>query len=113
VDDVLTMALTKVIVESVVTGPLRDAFKLRELGDVSFYLGCRILRDLKQRKIWLIQDAYLEQTIAKYLTGTGTRRTRETPMSIASYNTLALAPAGYEASVNLKSKYQSLVGSLI
>jgi hypothetical protein len=34
-------------------------------------------------------------------------------MSIATYNTLALAPAGYEASANLKSKYQSLVGSLI
>jgi hypothetical protein len=113
VDDVLAMALTKAIVKSAVTGPLRDAFKLRELGDVSFYLGCRILRDIKQRKIWLIQDAYLEQTVAKYLTGTGTRRTRETPMSIATYNTLAPAPAGYEASANLKSKYQSLVGSLM
>jgi hypothetical protein len=54
------MALIKAIVESVVTGPLRDAFKLRELGDVSFYLDYRILRDLKQRKIWLIQDVYLE-----------------------------------------------------
>jgi hypothetical protein len=47
VDDVLAMALMKAIVESVVSGPLRDAFKLRELGDISFYLGCRILRDLK------------------------------------------------------------------
>jgi hypothetical protein len=47
VDDVLAMALTKAIVESVVSGPLRDAFKLRELGDVGFYLGCRILRDLE------------------------------------------------------------------
>jgi hypothetical protein len=110
VDDVLAMALTKAIIESVVTSPLKDAFKLRELGDVRFYLGCRILRDLKQRKIWLIQDVYLEQTMAKYLTSTGTststsRRTRETPMSIATYNTLAPAPAGYEASTNLKSKY--------
>jgi hypothetical protein len=51
VEDVLAMALTKAIVESAVTGPLRDAFKLRELGDVGFYLGCRILRDLKQRNI--------------------------------------------------------------
>jgi hypothetical protein len=116
VDDVLAMALTKAIVESVVSGPLRDAFKLRELGDVGFYLGCRILRDFEQRKIWLIQDAYLEQTVAKYLTGNGTGtggRTRETPMSITTYNTLAPAPAGYEASANLKSKYQSLVGSLM
>jgi hypothetical protein len=47
VDDVLAMALIKAIVESVVSGPLRDAFKLRELSDVGFYLGCRILRDLK------------------------------------------------------------------
>jgi hypothetical protein len=47
VDDVLAIALTKAIIESVVTGPLKDVFKLRELGDVSFYLGCRILRDLK------------------------------------------------------------------
>jgi hypothetical protein len=94
VDDVLALPLTKAIVESVVTSPLRDVFKLRELGDVGFYLGCRILRDFEQRKIWLIQDAYLEQTVAKYLTGTGTgsgtgsgtgRRTRETPMSIATY----------------------------
>ena len=108
VDDVLAMALTKAIIESAVSGPLRDAFKLRELGDVGFYLGCRILRDFEQRKIWLVQDVYLEQTVAKYLTGTSTstsRRTRKTPMSIATYNTLGPAPAGYEASANLKSKY--------
>jgi hypothetical protein len=36
VDDVLAMALIKAIIESVVSGPLRDAFKLRELGDVGF-----------------------------------------------------------------------------
>jgi hypothetical protein len=47
VDDVLAMALTKAIIESAVSGPLRDAFKLRELGDVGFYLGCRILRDFE------------------------------------------------------------------
>jgi hypothetical protein len=107
------MALTKAIVESAVSGPLRDAFKLRELGDVGFYLGCRILRSFKQRKIWPIQDGYLEQTVPKYLTGNGTRRTRDSPMSIATYNTLAPASAGYEASANLKSKYQSLIGSLM
>jgi hypothetical protein len=56
---------------------------------------------------------YLEQTVPKYLTGNGTRRTRDSPMSIATYNTLAPASAGYEASANLKSKYQSLIGSLM
>jgi hypothetical protein len=65
VENVLATALTTAIAESVVIGLLRDVFKLRELGGVGFYLGCRTLRDLKQRKIWLIQDAYLEQTVAK------------------------------------------------
>ena len=39
---------------------------MRSLGDISFYLGCRIIRDEGQRKLWMVQDAYIQQLLGKH-----------------------------------------------
>jgi hypothetical protein len=34
-------------------------YAMKELRDVEWFLGCRIVRDRKARKIWIVQDAYI------------------------------------------------------
>src|SRR5438034_11070393 len=34
---------------------------MRDLGQLTWFLGIRILRDRAKRKIWLCQDAYIEK----------------------------------------------------
>ena len=88
---------------------LQRQFKVRELGDMSFFLGCRIIRNRTLRKLWLVQDAYVEQVAQKHYLTVAARE--ETP--IVSHHMLQKAPEGYGASKNLQGRYQSLVGSLM
>jgi hypothetical protein len=37
------------------------AYELRELNEVEWFLGIRIVRDRIQRKLWLCQDSYIEK----------------------------------------------------
>jgi len=39
---------------------LLDAYKIREMGELQWFLSIRIVRDRVQRKIWLCQDSYIE-----------------------------------------------------
>ena len=39
---------------------LTGKFKMRDLGELRWFLGIRITRDREQRKIWLSQDSYVE-----------------------------------------------------
>jgi hypothetical protein len=44
---------------------------MTELGDVSYYLGCRIIRDKENRTIYIVQDAYSKRLAERfYLEGT-------------------------------------------
>jgi len=36
-----------------------EAFVMREMGELKWFLGIRVLRDRKARKIWLCQDSYI------------------------------------------------------
>jgi hypothetical protein len=40
--------------------------KLREIGDLTWFLGIRVLRDRIRNKIWLCQDSYLEKMARKF-----------------------------------------------
>src|SRR5579871_2244835 len=39
---------------------LLDTYEIREMGELQWFLGIRIVRDRVQRKIWLCQDSYIE-----------------------------------------------------
>lgn len=41
-------------------------YKIRSLGEASTFLGLRIIRDLQQKKLWLVQDQYIAKLGAKY-----------------------------------------------
>ena len=102
IDDLLVIFQSKKIIDAVAR-----QFKMRELRDVSFLLGCRIIRTL--RKVWLVQDADVEQNAQIHCLTVAARE--ETP--IGNCHKLQKAPKGYSARKNLKAGYQSLVDSLM
>ena len=40
---------------------LIEHYELRDIGELSWFLGIRVIRDHKQRKIWLCQDSYIKK----------------------------------------------------
>ena len=36
-------------------------YEIRDLGELKWFLGIRIIRDRLKRKIWLCQDSYIEK----------------------------------------------------
>ena len=48
VDGLLALTLTKEIMETLV-GDLRSRFKIKDLGEASYYMGCHITRNRKRR----------------------------------------------------------------
>lgn len=108
VDDLLIIAAKLRIVEAAARD-LLSKFAMRELGDASFYLGCRIIRDRPNRKIFMVQDAFIERAAARFkVTNIDAVKTPLDP-GVKS----EAAPKGYKSGSNLLERYQSLVGSLI
>ncbi|KAI6787438.1 hypothetical protein KC343_g10664 [Hortaea werneckii] len=107
VDDLLIMATTTAIIDQI-TSLLEQRFPLKKLGDVAWFLGCRIIRDRKARLVWVLQDAYIAHMAEKF--GIKLRK-RLTP----SRNDMVFrkGPEGYTAPKKLRHHYQELVGSLM
>jgi hypothetical protein len=45
---------------------LYDTYELRQIDKFEWFLGIRVVRDRKERKIWLCQDAYWEKIAATF-----------------------------------------------
>ena len=45
---------------------LLQTYEMRSLGNLSWFLGVRITRNLANQKLYLCQDSYIEKTIEKY-----------------------------------------------
>lgn len=41
-------------------------YEFRKLGEVEHFLGIRVVRDRTDRKLWLVQDTYMEKLAAKH-----------------------------------------------
>ena len=39
---------------------------MREIGEIKWFLGIRVVRDRTQHKIWLCQDSYIEKLAQKF-----------------------------------------------
>lgn len=102
VDDILVITQNLEALITVVA-LLRDRFKIRELGNIYYYLGIRIVRDRKAKKIYVIQDAYLQKLGIKYGLYQGKFQVLATP--ILSRNYLRKAYNNYIAPVALKKRY--------
>ena len=67
VDDIIVVSLPSAAKEAArVCDEISRAWKVRDLGEVNWFLGIRILRDREAKKLWLCQDAYLDQMAAKF-----------------------------------------------
>ncbi|CAI7829747.1 unnamed protein product, partial [Closterium sp. NIES-54] len=65
VDDILIFSPSSDLVKEVML-KLQDKFKCKALGDVSFYLGLHIERDVGKRCMWVHQRKYLEALAANF-----------------------------------------------
>jgi hypothetical protein len=67
VDDITLLCKTADLprLESFVQN-LMQRYELRDLGELSWFLGIRILRDRPRRRLWLCQDSYIEKIVSKF-----------------------------------------------
>jgi hypothetical protein len=83
-----------------------ERYEIRDLGQLTWFLGIRVMRDRQQRKIWLCQDSYIEKiTKAFHLEDVKPART---PMT-----TEELVPYDGKSSPQDIYAYQRKVGSLL
>lgn len=45
---------------------IQHRYKLRNMGEASWFLGIRILRDRSSRKLWLCQDSYIDKIVNRF-----------------------------------------------
>ena len=62
VDDILILGPSKKTV-SELKEQLDTRFKMKHLGDVSYYLGMSVTRDRKNRTIWIDQSGFAKQLV--------------------------------------------------
>ncbi len=84
---------------------LMQAYELKDLGDLKWFLGIRIIRDRQLRKLWLCQDSYIDKLVDTFNISTTNPAT--TPML-----THVLEPFDGQATVQEIHAYQQRVGSL-
>src|SRR4029077_15448887 len=86
---------------------LMAKYEMRDLGELHWFLNIRIIRDRKQRKFWLCQDAYIDKIVASYKPPS---RTVYTPLSVP---TSQLVKYDGQATPQEIHAYQCHVGSTI
>jgi hypothetical protein len=85
---------------------LLDCYDIKKLGDLKWYLGIRVLRDMEKRQIWLVQDAYIDKVAGEFDITSGSRPT-EVPMT-----TNQVEASTEEPNEARTKRYQRLVGHL-
>lgn len=85
---------------------LLSRYEMKDLGELRWFLGVRVLRDRIRRKIWLCQDSYIDKVTARFnLTSTAAPKT---PMA-----TEELTPHQGKATPQEIYTYQQKVGSIL
>ena len=87
---------------------INNRFPITDIGPIQWFLGIKITRDRRNRTIYLSQEAAIDKIVTHWKLDqvSGNR----TPMAIGTK--FQAAPEGYTAGMQLKTKYQSAVGSL-
>lgn len=60
-------------------------YEMKFIGNLRWFLGIRVLRDRKQKKLWLCQDSYIEKITKSF--NLHYSKPAQTPMSPADYST--------------------------
>jgi hypothetical protein len=85
---------------------LKKAYELRDMGDIEWFLGVRVLRDRKEKRISLVHDTYIEKIARKF--NLDDWKTPATPLPQIEFvkNTLQARPGEIKL-------YQEKVGSVL
>ena len=83
---------------------LIKSYELRSLGDISWFLGIRIIRNREERTIHLCQDSYIEKIAARFAINQSTTKVPLPSGDILPYDEQATADQIYA--------YQQRIGSL-
>jgi hypothetical protein len=86
---------------------LKDQVDLRRMDEANWFLGIRIVRDRKTRRLWLCQDSYIDKVATRYNMSKKTKSYAFTPLE-----TDQLVPYDGEADAASRHGYQSRVGSI-
>ena len=86
---------------------LLNKYEMRRMGEAEHFLGVRIVRDRPQRKLWLIQDSYIEKLAGKYNITVNLNRVPKTPLPSTE-----LVPFEGNATAQQIYGYQQRVGSI-
>jgi hypothetical protein len=84
---------------------LMEHYEMREMGQISWFLGIRIIRDRNQKRIWLCQDSYIDKITVKF--NLEYHKPAHTPLS-----TEELIPYEGKATAQDIYAYQQRIGSL-
>jgi len=88
---------------------LGNKFKLKALGDVHYYLGCRIVRNRPNRKIYLLQDGYIKRVGDRFKQQLMNHHHIETPVDLR----FRFKTQDEQANKHNISLYQQLISSLM
>ena len=83
---------------------LFESYEMKDLGELRWFLGIRVIRDRVRRRLWLTQDEYITKIVTKYGL---TNQTAKTPMALEP-----LQPYDGVAGTIQIADYQSKVGSV-
>jgi Reverse transcriptase (RNA-dependent DNA polymerase)/Pol polyprotein, beta-barrel domain len=84
---------------------LMKKYEIRSLGEATHFLGIRIVRDRPQRKLWLVQDSYIDKMAEKFnITANNVPKTPLPSTELVPYEGTATAQQIYG--------YQQRVGSI-
>jgi hypothetical protein len=85
---------------------LKKEYEIRSLGELRWFLGIRVLRDKQKRRIYLIQDSFIDKVTSKFDINTSNRATGA-PL-VEDY-----LEASTESQNDQRTRmYQQLIGSL-
>ena len=84
---------------------LLGRYKMREIGELKWFLGIRVLRNRTDRKLWLCQDSYISKITSIY--GLQDSPAPRTPLGVEP-----LVPSQATATTHQIQEYQRRVGHL-
>jgi hypothetical protein len=86
---------------------LKRVYEIRALGELSWFLGIRVIRNKEKRRIWLIQDSFIDKVTSKFDIKISTRAPA---ISISDED--YLQPSNEPPNNHRRKLHQQLVGSL-
>jgi hypothetical protein len=86
---------------------LMARYEMKDLGEISWFLGIRVLRDRPSRKLWLCQDSYVDKIAGKF-NQKESELLVHTPLAVDN-----LVPYEGTASAAAIHGYQQKIGSLL